>query len=253
MHVYDSQFFEYINAGARRSAHAVISVIVREFAVTSVVDFGCGQGAWMAEWRALGVMDVTGVDGSYVDRTRLLVPSDRFVAHDLSRPIRLGRRFDVVQSAEVAEHLPEDAARTFVDNLAAHGDVVLFSAAAPGQGGEHHVNEQPYEYWHRLFAAHGFELLDFVRPQIVSDRSVEPWYRYNTLVFVQGHLLPELSAAARGSLVPLGQKVLDVSPALYRLRKRLIGCLPVWASTAIAVVKKHWHVALRRHFAISAR
>jgi SAM-dependent methyltransferase len=253
MHVYDSHFFEYINTGARRSASAVISVVLRELAVTSVVDFGCGQGAWMAEWRARGIADVTGVDGSYVDPANLLVPADSFIAHDLTRPIALGRRFDLVQSAEVAEHLPPAAAPTFVDNLTAHGDVVLFSAAAPGQGGEHHVNEQPYEYWHRLFAVRGFELLDFVRPQLAGDRSIEPWYRYNTLVFVRTTRLPELSAALRASLVPLGQPIPDVSPALYRVRKRVIGVLPVWASTALAVAKKHCHITFRRHFAASAR
>ena len=253
MHVYDSQFFEYINAGARRSAQAVIAVVLREFAVSSVADFGCGQGAWMAEWRARGVDDVMGIDGSYVDPDRLLIPRDRFIAHDLTRPITLGRRFDLVQSAEVAEHLPESAAGTFVDNLTAHGDIVLFSAAAPGQGGEHHINEQPYEYWHRLFAARGYELLDFVRPQIANQRSVEPWYRYNTLVFVRTSKVADVRPAVRASLVPLGQRIADVSPLVYRIRKRLIACLPVWASTAMAVVKKHCHVVFRRHFAVSAR
>ena len=253
MHVYDSQFFEYINAGARRSAQAVIAVLLREFAVSSVVDFGCGQGAWIAEWRARGVSDVMGVDGSYVDASRLLIPREQFLAHDLTRPIALGRRFDLVQSAEVAEHLPETAAGTFVDNLTAHGDIVLFSAAAPGQGGEHHINEQPYEYWHRLFAARGYQLLDFLRPQLANQRAVEPWYRYNTLVFIRTSRVADLSPAARASMVPLGQPVIDVSPRLYQIRKRLIGCLPVWASTAIAVGKKHCHVVFRRHFAVSAR
>ena len=129
----------------------------------------------------------------------------------------------------------------------------MFSAAAPGQGGEHHINEQPYEYWHRLFAARGYELLDFVRPQIAGRRSVEPWYRYNMLVFVRMPKVADVSPAARASLVPLGQPIPDLSPLVYRIRKRLIACLPVWASTAIAVVKKHCHVFFRRHFAALAR
>jgi hypothetical protein len=35
--------------------------------------------------------------------------------------------------------------------------MVLFSAAPPGQGGEHHVNERTYEFWRGLFARHGYD------------------------------------------------------------------------------------------------
>jgi hypothetical protein len=80
-----------------------------------------------------------------VETARLAMPAKHFAAFDLSRPFRLGRRFDLVQSLEVAEHIPPAQTEIFVDNLAAHGDVILFSAAVPGQGGEFHVNEQPYD------------------------------------------------------------------------------------------------------------
>ena len=33
-----------------------------------------------------------------------------------------------------------------------HSDIVLFSAAPPGQGGHGHVNERSYEYWRGEFA-----------------------------------------------------------------------------------------------------
>ena len=43
-------------------------------------------------------------------------------------------------------------ADTFVQNLVRHASgAILFSAAPPGQGGEFHVNEQPYEYWRGKF------------------------------------------------------------------------------------------------------
>ena len=61
-----------------------------------------------------------------------------------SRPEPRGRRASASASAA-----------GFVDNLVRHGDVILFSAAVPHQGGEHHVNEQPPEYWRELFARPG--------------------------------------------------------------------------------------------------
>jgi len=248
-HTYDRRFFEYINAGSRRSAQAVLPFLASQFDINSVADFGAGQGAWLAEWQACGVTDVVGIDGTYIDDTRLLIPRDRFVAHDLGSPIALGRRFDLVQSVEVAEHLPASAAETFIANLVSHSDRILFSAAVPGQGGEHHVNEQPYEYWRQLFAAHGYVLLDAIRPLIAGERQVEPWYRYNTFLYIHHALVPALAEPLKVSLVTSDRVVPDVSPWVYRLRKRVIAWLPVWASTRIAVVKKHLQIARRRHLA----
>ena len=70
-------------------------------------------------------------------------------------PLRIGRRFDLVNCLEVAEHLDASRADSFVDDLCALGDVVVFSAAIPGQGGTHHVNEQFQSYWQERFRRNG--------------------------------------------------------------------------------------------------
>ena len=149
----------------------------------SVVDVGCGVGTWLAEFRKLGVGDVIGVDGDYVDRAKLQIPPDRFVAKDLAAPLTLGRTFDLVTSLEVAEHLPATAADGFVAALVDLGPVVLFSAAIPGQGGEGHVNEEWPQAWARRFAAHGYRWADPLRSLLWNDARVEFWYAQNLLVF----------------------------------------------------------------------
>ena len=53
----------------------------------------------------------------------------------------MDRKFDLVVSLEVAEHLPSECAETFVDSLTGLGPIVLFSAAIPHQGGTNHANE----------------------------------------------------------------------------------------------------------------
>ena len=50
----------------------------------------------------------------------------------------------------MAEHLSPEAGAGLVASLARHGDVLLFSAASPGRGGEFHVNERSPEYWRSL-------------------------------------------------------------------------------------------------------
>jgi 2-polyprenyl-3-methyl-5-hydroxy-6-metoxy-1,4-benzoquinol methylase len=113
-HHYDDRFFDYIERGARRSARYIIPFLRRHLNLSSIVDIGCGRGVWLEEWRRSGVEEVVGVDGDYVRVDRLLISQERFVAVDLSKPILLGRRFDLAQSLEVAEHIPGARADVFI-------------------------------------------------------------------------------------------------------------------------------------------
>src|SRR5262245_15551279 len=105
-HVYSTDFYDYIDAGSRASARVVAGLMLGEMKVGSLLDIGSGHGAWAAEWLKAGVKDVIAVDGDYVERDQLAIPSANFRAHDLTTSLDLGRRFDLVQSLEVAEHLP---------------------------------------------------------------------------------------------------------------------------------------------------
>jgi SAM-dependent methyltransferase len=149
----------------------------------SILDVGCGTGTWLATASGYGIGDVTGVDGDWTKSIELKIPSDRFVAVDLSQSFDLGRRFDLVMSLEVAEHLPETASRTFVESLSRHGDVILFSAAVPDQGGTTHVNEQWPSYWMERFADLGYCSFDCIRTQIWDEKQVDPWYAQNIFLF----------------------------------------------------------------------
>jgi 2-polyprenyl-3-methyl-5-hydroxy-6-metoxy-1,4-benzoquinol methylase len=101
---YGAGFYRANAAIAVRSAERIVPKVIASFPVHSVVDFGCGRGAWLSVWAKAG-SSVTGVDGPFVDQRRLLIDSDCFHNADLARPIDLGKRFDLVQSLEVAEHL----------------------------------------------------------------------------------------------------------------------------------------------------
>jgi SAM-dependent methyltransferase len=235
---YDASFFEYVNASASAAAERTVPLLQRALSPASVLDVGCGQGAWLAVWQRHGVQDVCGVDGPYVDRGRLLFAPERFYAHDLSLPFDLGRRFALVECLEVAEHLPGGSAATLVDSLIRHGDVIVFSAAPPGQGGHDHVNERNYEYWRALFRQRGFVAADYLRPRIRADAAVDPWYRYNVLLYLSSDVLPRLGADISASLIPDERAVPDVSPLGYRIRKQLVRALPVPWMTALARLKE---------------
>jgi SAM-dependent methyltransferase len=234
MHRYSRRYFAHFDGGSARAAELVLPMVTSLADVTSVADFGCGTGTWLAAWQRLGVTDVAGCDGPHLKRSWLLFDPARFAVADLARPVRLGRRFDLAQSLEVAEHLPPAAAMTFVETLVSHAPIVLFSAAVPGQGGEHHVNEQPLEYWRALFRQRGFRPLDALRPRLAGETEVAPWYRYNVLLFVDDASAARLDSDVRGWLVPDGAPLRDYAPLAVRSRNRLLKHVPEPVVTAVA-------------------
>ncbi|WP_437722188.1 methyltransferase domain-containing protein [Sorangium sp. So ce861] len=253
MYDYDREFYDIMNREAMRSAEPILRLLLTWFNVTSVVDFGCGHGAWLKVWKQLGVPEVLGLDGAHVESGALLVDPSEFRAADLTRPVQLGRRFDLVQSLEVGEHLPREAARDFVGSLTRHGSVVLFSAAPPGQGGEFHINERPYGYWRELFDERGYLLLDAIRPSVKDDPEVSYWYRFNTFIYVRRDALPAVPGALLDLALPVGKPIPDVAPLSMKLWRLMLRPMPPRWITYVArniikprVVQQHRREAAAR-------
>lgn len=177
---YDPTFFAEINEGAMRTADIVIPILRSMVPFKTVLDIGCGQGAWGMQFEPA---NYTGIDGDYVKPEHLLVDKSQFIAKDLSKKFNLRKKFDLVISLEVAEHLLPQDADTFIDNLCRHSDLILFSAAIPGQGGNGHLNEQWQSWWELKFAERNYHCYDLIRPPIWARHDIPYYYRQNTLVY----------------------------------------------------------------------
>jgi SAM-dependent methyltransferase len=203
---YNSAFFEAQSPASLRSARKIVPDVLSLVSPTSVVDLGCGVGTWLSVFREKGVSDILGVDGCYVDTDALLIPRDCFLPHDLATPIAVTRQFDLAISLEVGEHLPAEASDFLVDQLVGLANIVLFSAAIPGQGGFHHINEQWQSYWRDRFESRGYVPVDCIRHRFWRDPDVGAYYRQNMLLYVEQGLLasrPNLRAEAeRGAVLP---------------------------------------------------
>lgn len=172
--IYTPAFFAEHHMTTTLSAGVIAPLVKQMWEPQSLLDVGCGQGEWI---EAFALEDFVGVDIAAPER-------DGFLRHDLTTPLDLGRNFDLVMSLETAEHLPEEASDIYVQTIAGHAsELVLFSAAIPGQEGLHHVNCQPHEYWHEKFASHGFWVVDAIRPHIERNTLVSWWYRQNVFVY----------------------------------------------------------------------
>jgi SAM-dependent methyltransferase len=222
---YDAAFYDRADQSAT-AARAIVPILRSFLEIGSVLDVGCARGAWLSVWAETGSADVMGIDGGSFGPDQLAIDPGRFATTDLSAPFRLGRRFDLVQCLEVAEHLPLTRAESLVADLAAHSDVVFFSAAPPGQGGEHHINERPYEFWRGLFADQGYVAIDCLRPAIRHQTAIPFWYRYNALVYVKSGAIGTLSEAARSRQLARNVNIPDMAPPGFRIRKMVLRALP---------------------------
>jgi SAM-dependent methyltransferase len=194
---YDATFFSSLSPGSLRSARAIVPVVMDLIHPQSVVDVGCGTGAWLSVFDELGVKDYLGIDGAYVDRSQLLIAPSKFIMKDLARDELPPQRYDLACCLEVGEHLPERRSRALARMLTRLAPVLLFSAALPEQGGIHHINEQWPGFWHALFAECGYHRVDAIRPKIWRQPDIDPWYQQNIYLYVDSALLSRNPVLAR--------------------------------------------------------
>lgn len=185
---YTKKFYMRDYARTSRSARCIAPLLIDAFngastKLNSVIDIGCGRGVWLDEFKKLGVGLLKGRDGAWVQSADPLVGQSDFVVTNLAQPYREPHKYDLAMTLEVAEHIDEGGADTFITSIVELSDTIMFSAAIKGQGGQHHVNERPLAYWIAKFAAHGFSVYDPIRPRIWGNDDVCWWYRQNIVIF----------------------------------------------------------------------
>lgn len=150
-HIYDMEYYKKRNEGEwLEGAREISSVIDNEFSPESIIDFGCGAGVHLKYFYEQG-KHIKGIDGNKHAKSCSVVPEEFIEIYDLRDKYRVNEKYDLVICFEVLEHIPERFDDNLVDSLADAGDIVVLSAAEPGQGGTHHINEKPREYWIKKF------------------------------------------------------------------------------------------------------
>jgi SAM-dependent methyltransferase len=183
---YNIDFFKLQHNESYISAKEILPLVLDLTHPESILDVGCGSGAWLKAYEELTNSNrYKGIDGDYVDSSSLIISNEHFITKNLEAEFDLQERFDLVLSLEVAEHLHEEYATTFVKSLTMHSDIVLFSAAIPGQEGTRHYNEQFPEYWEKIFNSCGYVCKDIIRDKIWDNKNISFWYKQNVLIYIK--------------------------------------------------------------------
>tara|TARA_B100001093_G_C26824485_1_gene1013377 strand:- start:1332 stop:2102 length:771 start_codon:yes stop_codon:yes gene_type:complete len=216
---YDHNFYHKVNHMSLESAEIYAKYLTYYYKPTSVLDLGCGTGAWLKAFKDCGSKQLKGMDGDWIKKDDLL---DSEVAFD---PINLNElelseeKFDLAMSLEVAEHLEESSANNFVDYLTNSSDIVLFGSAYENQGGTNHINEQKHSYWAKKFVNKGFLPFDFFREKFWDDSKVGFWYRQNIFLYIKDGSEPHSLFSEQGFSPITNIFFMDcVHPELYQAK-----------------------------------
>lgn len=173
---YTTEFYVEEGRVARESATIVIPWLLDQLGeVDDVIDIGCGTGEWGHQTELYGCT-ATGIDWNVLPELQRLT---NYTNVDLCESIIDCDGTDLVICLEVMEHLPEERGPELIAGMS-QAAAILFSAATPGQPGVDHVNCQPHDYWHDLFAQHG------LHPTYIGGQFDEPvadFYRRNMYLY----------------------------------------------------------------------
>jgi len=224
--VYDSNFYSTHKKGMQSSAEVILNLVNKIHQPNKVIDVGCGQGNWLAAANKIWNPELTGHDGNWVDQNSLADNDINFVNADLSDvKYKINTQHDLCISLEVAEHLPENRAPSFVEMLTETAPIVLFSAAIPEQGGAGHINEQWQTYWNELFNNFNYSAFDIIRPHVWGNRNVEWWYRQNIILFIDNEHPLSQDGVVKKFKVQNKSSLNSVHPENYLAKMRLISKL----------------------------
>lgn len=216
---YNKDFYEAEKSSSEISSKKIIPILMEMFNPKSVVDVGCGTGAFLSEFRKNGLSNTLGIDGPWLDRTLLQIDNNDLLIQNLSEEIKIDKKFDLVISLEVAEHIEQKFAESFVRSLTRLGSVVLFSAAIPFQGGTHHVNEQWPDYWAKLFSNLGYVPVDCIRRKLWNE-DIDLIYAQNSIIYIDRKVLHQYQSILDQDPFWGSMPLRLVHPRLYEIRER---------------------------------
>ena len=82
--LYDANFYDQQSKGSYESAKIIISLLLKFYKPKSVIDIGCGVGTWLKAFEENGIKKIKGIDGSWVDKSRLYIDKKNFIQADFT-------------------------------------------------------------------------------------------------------------------------------------------------------------------------
>jgi SAM-dependent methyltransferase len=154
--------------------------IAQRYCPASVLDIGCGSGAYLKYFVSHGAARITGVDT--FEGTAPYLEVDEYVQADLGGPLDLAQTFDLVISVGAAQHTESEP--TLVGNIARHARERIIISSAPARPGANRTINQSISRRLDSFASAGWYpcLFDTL---VLRSLSTLPWLRSDLVVLTR--------------------------------------------------------------------
>ena len=148
--------------------------LIDTFGATSVLDVGCGEGNALSWFRDQG-LEAFGIDG--LPENVKITRSKGIKCEEIDFTVSQfkDRTYDLIWCCEVVEHVEERFVQNLIDTFKC-GEFVAMTHALPRQGGYHHVNCKPKEYWTDHMVKNGFKYLE---KETIEAKNFEPQRYFN--------------------------------------------------------------------------
>jgi hypothetical protein len=191
--MYSAAFHKAIESDELPQAVRLADYIQTYIKPSTFYDFGCSTGLYLREVKKrLPTIESKGFEFSKDAITAALCPD--IIETDLTVPLFFGKGAKTLGLClEVLEHIDDSFWKEVLTNITNHSDIVIFSAALPGQGGTGHINCRPRIDWIRRFHELGWvvdadatqHLLTFMKKGVHMG-----WFAANAMVLVPAKASP---------------------------------------------------------------
>jgi len=155
-----------------------IAVFCKRVGVETIIDIGCGNGAYTKFLRGVG-FEVDGYDGN--PHTMEITDGECGV-HNFAETTYIRPR-DLILCLEVAEHIPREKEAIFTENLfLSMSNYIILSWAVEGQGGLGHVNCRNNDYVIDLADSYGYKLMER-DTEVLRQVAKIKWFKKSVMVF----------------------------------------------------------------------
>lgn len=185
---YDERYFKWHRDNTRDYAIKTMNWYIQEFKPKSIIDYGCGIGAYLESALINDIYDIKGFDigGDNVKKFTDEAVIKYIEYTDCTKPIST-KYYDCVISLETGEHIETESSEQFVKNICnstKRDGVIIFSAAQPGQSGTGHINCQEKIFWKERFLFNSF-----VYDDLLTEYITDNWSRLGAPIYIKNNLM----------------------------------------------------------------
>lgn len=180
--MYNHRYFKTIEQAEKVQAESLADILIEMYDPQSVADVGCATGLYLVPFLTRGVVTIGWDSADYAVEQKLVPTVEKADITETMSEVTV----DLAICLEVLEHIENDLCGGVIQNLVNMSDLIIFSAAQPGQAGTGHINCKPKKHWETLFNIRGYNRDPDAEEQIkqyVMQKDHAQWFVDNLQVF----------------------------------------------------------------------